>query len=75
LRKGLSQHDNTRALSAAGLAGYLKTVHKDVYIAEKPEDAAGKALEMCGNDEVICSFGSLFHAGAVRTCLNQKGFV
>jgi dihydrofolate synthase/folylpolyglutamate synthase len=61
--------DNARALPAETLAGYLKDLHHEVYVAARPIEAAKKALGMCGIDEVICSFGSLFHVGAMREFL------
>lgn len=64
-----TQADTPRALPAEELAGYLKTLHPDVYTAAQPADAARAAVAFCQNDGVICSFGSLFHAGPMREAL------
>jgi len=61
-----TQANSTRALPATALADYLRKLHPEVHVAAHPEEAAKKALGMCGNDEVVCSFGSLFHVGAIR---------
>ena len=63
------QSDNARALPVETLANYLRELHPEVHIAPNPEEAAKKALEMCNKDDVICSFGSLFHVGAMRDFL------
>jgi len=66
-----TEANSTRALSAKKLGGYLRNLHPEVIIITHPEEAAKRALEMCDKDEVICSFGSLFHVGAIRDFLSS----
>ncbi|MCL2698968.1 MAG: bifunctional folylpolyglutamate synthase/dihydrofolate synthase, partial [Defluviitaleaceae bacterium] len=61
-----TQANSKRALPAEVLADHLRDVHSEVHVEAEPARAVEKALGMCGKDEVICSFGSLFHVGAVR---------
>jgi len=61
-----TQANSARALPANKLANYLKKIHPEVHITKQPEEAAKKALKICDKDEIICSFGSLFHVGEIR---------
>ena len=71
----VTQANHARALPATILADYLRKLHPEVYVAVHPEDAVKKALEMCSDDEVICSFGSLFHVGAMREFFGNQKFM
>jgi len=64
-----TQANNARAWPATKLADYLREMHPDVYVIPCSMEAAKKALELCDDDEVICSFGSLFHVGTIRDFL------
>lgn len=61
-----------RALPAAELGAYLQRFGKPVTVCPDPAQAAASALAQAGEDDVICAVGSLYMAGAIRTCLRRE---
>ncbi len=57
---------NPRALSAFTLADRLQSFGKPVSAYGSIEDGIKNALELAGENGVVCSVGSLYTAGAVR---------
>ncbi|NCC68359.1 MAG: bifunctional folylpolyglutamate synthase/dihydrofolate synthase [Clostridia bacterium] len=57
---------SSRALSACALAEKLKCFGKPVNAFEKIESGIEKAIELAGEDGVVCSVGSLYTAGPVK---------
>lgn len=60
-----------RALDAAELAAHLKQYAVPVIPAGTIAEGVETALRMAGEDGVVCAFGSLYMAGAVRACLGR----
>jgi dihydrofolate synthase/folylpolyglutamate synthase len=59
--------DNPRALNARRLAGYFqKQGIRAVTACDSVEQGVRKALAASGKDDVICSLGSFYMAGAIR---------
>ena len=58
--------NSPRALSANDLAAKLTCFGKQVVACVSIEEGIKKALELAGNDGVVCSVGSLYTAGTVR---------
>lgn len=61
-----------RALPAEELGAYLQRFGKPVTVCPDPAQAAARALAQTGEDDVICAVGSLYMAGAIRTCLRRE---
>lgn len=61
--------DNPRALPAGELGAYLERFGKPVAVCPSVEAGVEALLTQAGPDDVICSFGSLFLTGEVRTLL------
>ena len=59
--------DNSRALPAEDLAAYLRAQGAEAEAAASPEAGVERAIELAGPDGTVCSFGSLYMTGAVRT--------
>lgn len=59
--------DNPRALPAAELAAFLRERGAEAETADSPEAGVERAIELAGPDGAVCSFGSLYMTGAVRT--------
>lgn len=55
-----------RALGAEELAKSIEGLNKPVYPCGSVEQGIEKALEVAGQDAVVCSVGSLYSAGRVR---------
>ena len=58
--------ESPRALSARDLAGHLAQYGKPVQAFERLDDAIAEGLRQCGDDKVLCVFGSLYYIGRVR---------
>ncbi len=58
--------ENPRALSARDLAGHLAQYGKPVQAFERLDDAIAEGLRQCGEERVLCVFGSLYYIGRVR---------
>jgi len=61
--------DNPRALGSGELGEWLAQYGKPVTVCSSIEEGVNHILEHTPEDEVICSFGSLYLTGAVRTVL------
>lgn len=59
--------DSPRALSAEELAAHLQQYGKPVTTCDSIEDGIACALRLAGTDGMVCSVGSLFIAGHVRS--------
>lgn len=62
--------DNPRSLPAAQLGAYLERYGKPVTVCPSVEEGLRRILAT-GPEEVICSFGSLYLTGQVRTLLTE----
>ena len=58
--------ESERALAAEELAGCLKTFGKKITVCESVADAVDAAKRLAGTDGMVCAFGSVYLAGAVR---------
>ncbi len=58
--------ESPRALPATALAEYLAQYGKPVQAYTKLEAAIAEGLSLCGEDGVLCAFGSLYYIGKVR---------
>ena len=58
--------ENSRALNAQDLADYLARYGKPVMSCDRLEDAIRKGTDLCGQDGMLCAFGSLYYIGKVR---------
>lgn len=58
--------DSPRALTANELAQAAYKYCKNIVICDTIEQAVKKCIEAASNDDVICSFGSLYYVGEVR---------
>ncbi len=58
---------NPRALDAAVLAEKLRRFGKPVIACDSTESGIEEALKLAGKDGVVCSVGSLYSAGRVRS--------
>ena len=58
--------ESPRALPAEALAVHLSQYGKPVQAYAKLEDAIAEGLSLCGEDDVLCAFGSLYYIGKVR---------
>ena len=56
-----------RALDAQTLAEELKAYGKPVYAAASIAQGVERAMELAGEDGVVCALGSLFSVGEIRT--------
>lgn len=66
--------DSPRAMDAEALAALLRSLGKEADACQSAADAVAKALRCAGGDDVICSVGSLYMTGAVRSAvLAQNG--
>ena len=61
--------DSPRALSAAELAEKLKPYGKPTDVCSGAAEAAAKALRDAHQDDIICSVGSLYMTGEIRTAV------
>lgn len=59
--------DNPRALPAQELAAFLTGGGVPAEAADSPEAGVDRALELAGPGGRVCSFGSLYMTGAIRT--------
>lgn len=58
--------ESPRALSSRDLAGHLAQYGKPVQAFERLDDAIAEGLRQCGEDRMLCVFGSLYYIGGVR---------
>jgi dihydrofolate synthase/folylpolyglutamate synthase len=58
--------ESERALAAEELAECLKTFGKKITVCESVADAVDAAKRLAGTDGMVCAFGSVYLAGAVR---------
>lgn len=64
--------DSPRAMSAGQLAELLASYGKPTDVCQSAADAVAKAFACAGKDDVICSVGSLYMTGEIRTAVLQK---
>lgn len=64
--------DNPRALPAQTLGAYLERFGKPVTVCASVEEGLRTILAEAGPETVICSFGSLFLTGEVRTLMTEE---
>lgn len=63
-----------RALDAGILAQELSAYGKPAYAASSIPQGVERAMELAGEDGVVCALGSLYSVGEIRTCvLSKKG--
>ena len=58
--------ESPRALPAKALKEHLTRYGKPVQSFERLDDAIAEGLRQCGEDSVLCAFGSLYYIGRVR---------
>lgn len=61
--------DSPRALSAQELAQKLEIYGKKTTVCQSASDAVKKALAQATEDDIICSVGSLYMTGEIRTAV------
>lgn len=61
--------EHPRSLPAAELGAYLERYGKPVRVRATVAEGLSALLEASGPDDILCSFGSLFLTGQVRTLL------
>ena len=61
--------DSPRALSAAALARELSVYGKPTDVCQSVAEAVAKALRSAGRDDVVCSVGSLYMTGEIRSAV------
>lgn len=64
--------DSPRAMSAGQLAELLASYGKPTDVCQSAADAVAKAFACAGEDDVICSVGSLYMTGEIRTAVLQR---
>lgn len=64
--------DSPRALPAAELAGSLRTLGKPAYPCPNITQGIETAINMAGENGLVCSVGSLYFAGAVRSYFGEQ---
>ena len=64
--------ENPRALDAQDLAKYLARYGKQAMSCESIEAAIRKGTDLCGQDGMLCAFGSLYYIGKVRELLGLR---
>lgn len=61
--------DSERALPAAELGAFLRSLGKPVTVCDSIEDGVFTAIEKAASDGMVCAVGSLYMAGIIRDCL------
>ena len=64
--------DSPRAMPATQLAQLLRSYGKPADVCGCAAEAVAKAFAQAGADDVICSVGSLYMTGEIRTAVLQK---
>lgn len=64
--------NNRRALSPEALGAFISKFTADVTVMEDIDKAIEMSLELSGDDDIICSFGSLYYIGQVREFFNKR---
>ena len=64
--------DSPRAMSAGQLAELLAAYGKPADVCQSAADAVAKAFAGAEKDDVICSVGSLYMTGEIRTAVLQR---
>ena len=64
--------DSPRAMAAEKLAELLLPYGKPTDVCRSAADAVAKAFACAEEDDVICSFGSLYMTGEIRTAVLQR---
>ena len=64
--------DSPRAMDAEDLAELLLPYGKPTDVCRSAADAVAKAFACAEEDDVICSVGSLYMTGEIRTAVLQR---
>ena len=66
----VSPPGSPRALPAAELAAQLETTGRKTTVCDNVREAVATAVDAAGKDGMVCAVGSLYLAGAIRTCFD-----
>ena len=66
----VSPPGSPRALPAEELAAQLQKTGKEVSVCSSVREAVAAAIDAAGEDGMVCAVGSLYLAGAIRTCFD-----
>jgi dihydrofolate synthase/folylpolyglutamate synthase len=66
----VSPPGSSRALPAAELAAQFESAGKKATVCDTVREAVDAAIDAAGKSGMVCAVGSLYLAGAVRTCFD-----